>query len=133
MGSGKGLPLVEQVRYCGGDQDAAGDSPMGEGAITSESSFGLDLDKSIFMKENVRLGPFQTQILECRVKSLIGESAHVMVMPLRAGESQPGGAHPLPPRLHVLHAYTRLKMSGSKVSMVVRNMSESPVLLKKGV
>ena len=56
-----------------------------------------------------------------------------MVMPLKAGETQPGGARPLPPGLHVLHAYTRLKMSSSRVSMVVRNMSESSIFLKKGV
>ena len=85
------------------------------------------------MKENARLGPFQTQILECRVKSLIGESAHVMVMPLRAGAAQPGGVWSLPLGLYVLYTYTRLKMSSSKVSMVVRNMSESPIFLKKGV
>ena len=48
-------------------------------------------------------------------------------------ETQPGGAQPLPPRLHVLHTYTRLKMCSSKVSMVVRNMSESSIFLKKGV
>ena len=85
------------------------------------------------MKENVRLGPFQTQILEYKVKPLIGESTHVMVIPLKAGESQPGGVWPLPPGLHVLHAYTRLKISNNKVSVVVRNMSESPVFLKKGM
>ena len=49
------------------DQGTAGDSPAGEGAITSESSLGLNVDEPIFMKENVRLGPFQTQILEGRV------------------------------------------------------------------
>ena len=32
-----------------------------------------------------------------------------------------------------MHAYTRLKLSSSKVSMVVRNISESPIFLKKGV
>ena len=56
-----------------------------------------------------------------------------MVTPLRAGETQSGGAQPLPPRLHILHAYTRLKMSSSRVSVVVRNMSESSVFLKKRV
>ena len=40
---------------------------------------------------------------------------------------------PLPPGLYVLHSYTRLKMSSSKVSVVVRNMSESVIFLKKGV
>ena len=61
------------------------------------------------MKENVKLGPFKTQILECRVKPLIGESAHVMVMPLRAGVAQSEGAQPLLSGIHVLHMYTRLK------------------------
>ena len=79
------------------------------------------------------LGWFQTQILECKVKPLTGESAHVMVAPLRAGESQPGWVQPLPPGLHVLHAYTRLKMSSNKVSVVVRNMSKFPIFLKNGV
>ena len=85
------------------------------------------------MKENVRLGPFQTQILECKVKPLTGESAQVMVMPLKAEESQLHGTWPLAPKLHVLHTLTRLKMSSSKVSMVVGNMSKSPVFLKKEV
>ena len=113
------------------DQGTAGNSPISEGA--SGLSLALDMDEPIFMKENVRLGPFQTQILQCRVKLLIRESAPVMVMPLRAGESQSGGVCPLPPGLYVLHMYTRLKMSSSKVSMVVRNISESPIFLKKGV
>ena len=88
---------------------------------------------SIFMKENVRLGPFQTQILECKTRPLLRESAHVMVMPLKAGESQPGRAWPLPPGLHVLHAYTRPKTSSSKVPVMVRNMSDCPIFLKKGI
>ena len=54
-------------------------------------------------------------------------------MPLKAGEVQPGGAQPLLPGLHVLPAYTRLKNGSSKVSVVVRNMSDSPIFLKKGV
>ena len=52
------------------------------------------------MKDNVRLGPFQTQILECRTRPLLGESTHVMVIPLKAGEFQPGGGQPLPLGLH---------------------------------
>ena len=115
------------------DSGAASDGPMEEGAAAPKPPMGQDLDEPVFMKENVRLGPFKTQILKCRVKPLIGESAHVMVMPLRAGETQPGGAWPLPPKLHILHAYTRLKMSSSKVSVVVRNMSKSSIFLKKGV
>ena len=56
-----------------------------------------------------------------------------MVMPLRAGETQPSGVQPLPPRLHILHVYTKLKMSSCKVSVVVRIMSESSIFLKKRV
>ena len=115
------------------DPGTASDGPVEEGAAAVEPPMGQDLDKPVFMRENVRLGPFQTQILECRVKPLIGESAHVMVMPLRPGETQPGGVWPLPPGLHILHVHTRLKMSSSRVSVVVRNMSESLIFLKKGV
>ena len=57
---------------------------------------GQDLNEPVFMKENIRLGPFQTQILECKVKLLIGENIHIMVTPLRARESQPSGTWPLP-------------------------------------
>ena len=115
------------------DPGTAGDGAMEEGAAAPVPAVGQDLDEPVFTRESVRLGPFQMQILECKVKLPIGESAHVMVMPLRAGESQPGGVQPLPPGLHVLHVYTRLKMSSNKVSVVVRNMSESPLFLKKGV
>ena len=85
------------------------------------------------MKENVRLGPFQTQILECMTQPLLRESTHVMVMSLKAIKSKPGRAWPLPLGLHVLHAYTRLKMSNSKVSVMVRNMSDCLIFLKKGI
>ena len=85
------------------DQGAAGNGSADEGAIAPELSLGLDINKPALMKENVRLGLFQTQILECRIKPLIGESMHVMVIPLRAGESQLGGMWPLLPGLHVLH------------------------------
>ena len=115
------------------DPGMARDGPAEEGTVAAEPPTGQDLDEPVFMRENVRLGPFQTQILECRVKPLIGESAHVMVTPLRAGETQPGGMQPLPPRLHVMHAYARLKMSSNRVSMVVRNMSDSSIFLKRGV
>ena len=115
------------------DPGTAGDGLMELGALVLKLPASQDLDEPVLMKENVRVGPFQTKILECRVKPLIGESAHIMVTFLRAGEAQPGSARPLPPHLHVLHMYTRLKMSSSKVFMVVRNMSESVIFLKKGV
>ena len=113
------------------DPCVALDGPAEEGAATPESPVGWEVDEPVFMKENVRLGPFQTQILECKVKPLIGESTHIMVIPLRGVPAW--GMQPLSPGLHVLHAYTRLKMSSNKVSVVVRNMSEYPIFLRKGV
>ena len=81
----------------------------------------------------MKLGPFQTQIIECKTKPLLGDSAHVMVMPLKAGEAQPDGVWPLLLGLHALHMYTQLKMGSNKVSIVVRNISDRPIYLQKGI
>ena len=54
-------------------------------------------------------------------------------MPLKVGESQLQEARPLPPGLHILHAHTHLKNGSGRVSLVVRNMSDSYIFLKKGV
>ena len=56
-----------------------------------------------------------------------------MVTPLKVGEGQPRDSRPLPRGLHVLHAYMHLKNGSGKVSLVVRNTSDSHILLKKGV
>ena len=56
----------------------------------------------------------------------------MMITPLRV-EGQPREGKPLPPGLHVLHAHTRLKNGSSKVSLVVRNISDSHIFLRKGV
>ena len=124
--------LLSQWGTVAEDLGMARDGPTKEGATAADSPKGQDLDEPVFVKETVRLGLFQTQILECRVKPLIGESTYVMVTPLRAGVTQPGGAQPLPPGLHILHAYTRLKMSSGKVSIVVRNMSKSSIFSEEG-
>ena len=110
-----------------------GSSPADEGSTMSVASQDQEIDKPVFMKESLKLGLFQTQIIECKTKPLLGKSAHEMIMPLRAYEPQMDGAWPLVPGLHILHTYTLLKMSSSKVSIVVRNMSDSPIFLKKGV
>ena len=58
---------------------------------------------------------------------------HVMIMPLKVGEGQLWEARPLPPGLHVLHMYMHLKNGSGRVSLMVRNMSNSHIFLKKGV
>ena len=85
------------------------------------------------VRESVHLGPLQTEIIEGWVKPLLGDTAHIMITMLRVGEGQPQEARPLPLELHVLHAYTGLKNSSSKVSLMVKNNSDSHIFLKKGV
>ena len=44
-----------------------------------------------------------------------------------------GKACPLPPGLQVLHTYTTLTAGSKHVLIVVRNMTDSAIFLKKGV
>ena len=43
------------------DLGAAGDGPTEEGATAAKPPMGQDLDEPVFMRENVRLGLFQTR------------------------------------------------------------------------
>ena len=118
-----------------------GTADLSEGAVGGEEeaqtlsveSNDQGIDEPILVKEHVKLGLFQTQILECKSKPLLGETALMMVCPIRVIETQLAGMHPLHPGLRVLHTLTRLKMGSSKVSVVVHNMSDSPIYLKKGM
>ena len=92
----------------------------------------VDMDELVMVRESVCLGPFQTEIIEGRVKPLLGDMAHIMITLLNVGEGHLKDSRPLSPGLHVLHAYTHLNSSG-KISLVVRNMSDSHIFLKKGV
>ena len=56
-----------------------------------------------------------------------------MITPLKVGEGQPQEARPLPLGLHVLHAYMCLMNGSSRVSLMIRNISDSHIFLKKGV
>ena len=47
---------------------------------------------------------------------------HVMVVPIRCTEVESGKAHPLPPGLQVLHAYTMLTAGSKQVSIVVHEI-----------
>ena len=111
--------------------------PTSEGAETpvegtSEGSPEGSMDKLVTVQESVCLGPFQTEIIEGWVKPLLRDISYVMITPLRV-EGQQWESKPLPPGLHVLHAYTRLKNSSGRVSLVVRNVSDSHIFIKKGV
>ena len=101
-------------------EGASGESPEGS------------VDELVTVWESVCLGPFQTEIIEGRVKPLLGYTLYMMIAPLRV-EGRPRETKPLPLGLHVLHAYTHLKNGSRRVSLVVRNMSESRIFLKKGM
>ena len=66
-------------------------TPADEEATMSGASQDQEIDELVFMKESMKLGQFQTQIIDCKTKPLLEKSAHVMVMPLKAGEAQPDG------------------------------------------
>ena len=100
---------------------------------TSRGPQEVDVDNLVMVRESVHLGLFQTEIIEGQVRPLFGDTAHVMITPLKVGEGQPWEARPLPPGLHILHAYMHLKNGSGRVSLMVRNMSESHIFLKKGV
>ena len=101
-------------------QGASGGSPEGS------------INKLVTVQESVHLRPFQTEIIEGWVKPFLGYTSHVMITLLKV-EGQPLETKPLPLGLHVLHAYTCLKNSSGRVSLVVRNVSDSHIFLKKGV
>ena len=101
-------------------EGASGGSPEGS------------IDELVTVWESVHLGLFQTEIIEGWVKPLLRYTSHMMVTPLGA-EGRPRETKLLPPGLHVLHAYTHLKNGTGRVSLVVRNVSDSHIFLKKGV
>ena len=66
------------------------------------------------------------------MKPLLGSTLYVMITPLKV-EGRQRETKPLPLGLHVLHAYTHLKNGSGRVSLVVRDASDSQIFLKKGV
>ena len=106
---------------------------VGEAQSEGASRGQQEVDELVTVRESICLGLFQTEIIEGWAKPLLGDMTHVMIMPLKVGEGQPWETRPLPLGLHILHAYTCLKNGSSRVSLMVRNMSNSHIFLKKGV
>ena len=91
------------------------------------------MDEVIKMKDSVHVGPFQAEILKGRVTQAPAHDTHIMVVPIRHAEVESGKAHPLPPELQVLHALHHAHTGSRQVSIVVQNMTDSGIFLKKGV
>ena len=64
------------------------DAPAKGAAMALEGSSDQEITEPILMWESMKLGPFQTKIIEGKIKPLLGESVHMMVAPLKAGEAQ---------------------------------------------
>ena len=79
------------------------------------------------------MGQFQTEILEGKISQASVHDTHVMVTPMGYAELKQGRACQLTPGLQVLHAYTILPAGNKQVSIVVRNMMDKAIFLKKGV
>ena len=110
-------------------------TPEGAGTPDEGASGGspeVSINELVTVWESVCLGSFQTEIIEGRVKLLLGSTSYVIITPLKA-EGRHRETKLLPLGFHVLHAYTHLKNGSGRVSLVVRDMSDSQIFLKKGV
>ena len=94
------------------------ESPRGETSGGQDAPTTDEMDKIIEMKDNIRVGPFQAEILKGRVARVPTHDTHLMVVPIRHADVESGKACPLPPGLQVLHAYTMLT-AGSKPVLIV--------------
>ena len=75
---------------------------------------------------------FQTEILAGKISQAPTRDMHVMVTPIGCSKMEQGRACQLPPGLQVLHAYMALAAGNKQVSIVVWNMTETAIFLKKG-
>ena len=129
--------MVQMAQLLSCQKSTAVSTPESTGEAQSEGASGgtqeVDVDELVTVRENIHQCPFQTEIIEGWVKPLLGNMAHVMITPRKAGEGQSQEARPLPLGLHIHHTFTCLKNGSGRVSLMVRNMSNSHIFLKKGV
>ena len=111
----------------------ADESSTGEVSGGQDVPMTDDVDEVVELKDNVHVGPFQTEILKGRAARAPAFHMHVMIGPIRHTEVESGKACPLPPGLQVLHTCTTLTAGSKHVSIVVQNMTDSTIFLKKGV
>ena len=91
-----------------------------------------EVDAVVEMKSSTHVGPFQMEILEGKLSKAPTHDAHVVVTPLGHTESKRDGGHQLPPGIQVLHVYTTLTADSKQISIVVRNVTDQVIFLKKG-
>ena len=109
-----------------------GESSKGKDATGPATHTAKEIDEVVEMKDSIHVGTFQTEISKGSIVRAPVHDTHVMVAPIRHAEVERGKVHPLPPGLQVLHACTTLMTGSKQVSIVVRNMTDSVIFLKKG-
>ena len=110
------------------------ESPRGKMAAGQDASATGEMDKIVEMKDNVHVGPFQAEILKGRIVQVPAHDMHLMVVPIRHADVKSGKVHPTAPRItSVAHLHTTLSAGSKQVSIVVQNMMDSAIFLKKGV
>ena len=81
------------------------ESPTGEASGGQDAPMTDEMDEIMEMKNNVCVGPFQTEILKGRVARAPAYDTHLIVAPIRCTDVESGKAWPLLPGLQALHAY----------------------------
>ena len=101
-----------------------------EGTDTPEEK---EVNTVVKVRGGTHVGPFQTEILEGKISQAPMHDTHVMVTPIWHAELRQDRGHQLPPGLQVLHAYTTLTAGCKQISIVVQNMTDKAIFLRKGV
>ena len=84
------------------------------------------------MGSSMHVGPFQTEILEGKISQTPAHDTHVMVTPIGHAELKQDRVRQLPPGLQVLHMYTTMTAGRKQILIVVQNMTDQAIFLKKG-
>ena len=76
------------------DKSSTGEASGGQNAPMTE-----EVDKIVEQKDNVHVGPFQTEILKGRTAKAPAYHTHIMIVPISYAEVEIGKAHQLLPGL----------------------------------
>ena len=91
------------------------------------------MDTVVKMESSTHVGPFQTEILEGKIYQAPAHDTHGMVTPIGHAELKQDRGRQLPPGLQVLHTYTTMTAGCKQISIVVWNITDQAIFLKKGV
>ena len=103
-----------------------------KGAEGTNAPAEKEVDMMVEMRSSTQVGPFQIEILKGKIAHAPTQDTHVMVTPIGRTALKRDGARQLPPGIQVLHVYTTLTAGSKQISIVVRNVTDQAIFLKKG-